>query len=145
MCDGEYNTGVEIWIINDNGEMLLTQRHPSKSHPYQWECIGGMVLAGETSLEGIRREVFEEIGINIDKTVPKLIGTQIMSNQFVDTYLLNLNINISHLSLQSDEVINAKWVTISELNIMREQREFVNSVLIRFDAVKNKIISHLAK
>ena len=34
--EGEYNVGVEVWIINSNNELLITQRSPLKSHPLQW-------------------------------------------------------------------------------------------------------------
>ena len=32
-----------------------------------WECSGGSILAGETSLEGIIRELKEELGIKFSK------------------------------------------------------------------------------
>ena len=60
--EGSYHLVVSVWIMNSKGEFLLSQRHPDKPYPLYWECTGGSVLAGESSLEGPVREVREELG-----------------------------------------------------------------------------------
>ena len=50
MEDGYYHLVVHVWIANNNGQYLMSQRHPSKPFPLLWESTGGSVLAGETSL-----------------------------------------------------------------------------------------------
>ena len=54
---GSYHRVVSVWLVNGKTEVLLSQRHPEKSYPLLWECTGGCVIAGETSLEGAVREV----------------------------------------------------------------------------------------
>ena len=51
----EFNTGVEMWIINNN-KILMTQRSEQKSHPGQWETPGGCSQAGESIIDTIKRE-----------------------------------------------------------------------------------------
>lgn len=69
VCRGEiipkglYHLSVSVWIVNQQGQYLLSQRHPKKQYPLYWECTGGSVLSGETSLQGAIREVKEELGI----------------------------------------------------------------------------------
>ena len=69
VCRGEiipkglYHLSVSAWIVNQQGQYLLSQRHPKKQYPLYWECTGGSVLSGETSLQGAIREVKEELGI----------------------------------------------------------------------------------
>lgn len=63
---GSYHRVVSVWLVNGKTEVLLSQRHPEKSYPLLWECTGGCVIAGETSLEGAVREVREELGICLE-------------------------------------------------------------------------------
>lgn len=62
---GDYRLVIAAWIINRQQDILLTRRHPNKPYARFWECIGGSVLAGETSMDGALREVKEEIGIDL--------------------------------------------------------------------------------
>ena len=63
VCRGEiihkglYHLSVSVWIVNQQGQYLLSQRHPKKQYPLYWECTGGSVLSGETSLQGAFRDV----------------------------------------------------------------------------------------
>ena len=79
VCRGEiipkglYHLSVSAWIVNQQGQYLLSQRHPKKQYPLYWECTGGSVLSGETSLQGAIREVKEELGILLTPGSEKLI------------------------------------------------------------------------
>lgn len=72
---GLHHLVVEIWTINSKGEVLLTQRHPSKNHGLLWECTRGAVTAGESSLDGAVRELKEETGLIAKKENLILIGS----------------------------------------------------------------------
>lgn len=122
---GYYHLVVSIWIINSNGEYLLSQRHPSKSYPLYWECTGGSALAGENSLQVALREVQEELGISLDKTKGKLIYQKRReeTQDFYDAWLFRCDMNITELKLQSTEIVNAKWVSRDKLDCLnRENR-----------------------
>ena len=67
-----YHLVVSVWIVNQQGQYLLSQRHPDKQYPLYWECTGGSVLSGETSLQGAIREVKEELGILLTPGSEKL-------------------------------------------------------------------------
>ncbi len=68
-----YHQVVSIWIKNDQGQYLMSNRHPKKKYPKLWECTGGSVISGETSIKGAVREVGEELGINLNPQEGKLI------------------------------------------------------------------------
>ncbi|MED4554797.1 NUDIX domain-containing protein [Lysinibacillus capsici] len=67
---------MHIWIRNNKGEFLLTKRHPNKHYPHLWECPGGSIVTGESSLDGAIREVEEEIGISLLRTNGQLVKSE---------------------------------------------------------------------
>lgn len=52
-------------LIFRNGQLLVCQRHGSAEFPLKWEFPGGKVEAGETDLDALRRELKEELDIEI--------------------------------------------------------------------------------
>ena len=97
VCRGEiipkglYHLSVSVWIVNQQGQYLLSQRHPKKQYPLYWECTGGSVLSGETSLQGAIREVKEELGILLTPGSEKLIYQTRRENvqDFYDVWLFH--------------------------------------------------------
>ena len=125
--EGEYIISVTCWIINKNGEILLTQRKLDKNNGGKWEPTSGLVLSGETSLQGIVRELNEEIGININQSEIKLIKEIIEEKTdvsfFRDIYLIKKDIDLKTLKYKDGEVVNTKYVTIDEFNSMLLKNE----------------------
>ena len=78
----DFHLVVNAWIINDDGEFLITQRSANKSHPLMWECTGGSALIGESSLQAAIREVKEELGIDVSGDGAIFIGE---SRRFYDS------------------------------------------------------------
>ena len=64
---GEYHIVVTGIILNSKNEILITKRAEHKKFGLMWECNGGSVLAGETSLQGVIRELKEEVGVEFKK------------------------------------------------------------------------------
>lgn len=118
--DGSYHLVVSVWIRNRHGEFLLSQRHPDKPYPLYWECTGGSVLAGESSLEEAVREVREELGLVLEPGHGRLL-LQTRRERFQDLYdvwLFHADTPVSCLRLQDTEVIAAQWVSRSMLFTM---------------------------
>ena len=124
---GEYVIAVQCWIINSEGNILLTQRKSNKKHGGKWEPTTGLVISGENSVQGIKRELLEEIGIDISETELKLckeiIDEKNNVNFLRDIYILKKDINLNTLSFKDGEVINAKYVSIDEFLNMINQGE----------------------
>lgn len=120
-----YHLIVSAWIVNNRGEYLISQRHPNKPYPLYWECTGGSVLAGESSLKGAVREVREELGIILNDQKARLIyQTRRESSQdFYDAWMFYVDAPITSLSLQATEVINAQWVDKEKLYDMLYKQE----------------------
>jgi len=52
-------------LLRPDGAFLLTSRPPGKVYEGYWEFPGGKVEPGETVEQALRRELIEEIGVNI--------------------------------------------------------------------------------
>ena len=69
-----YHLVVHVWIKNSKGEYLISQRSASRlTFPLMWECVGGSVLKGESSIDGAIREAKEEVGVELLPDNGKLI------------------------------------------------------------------------
>ncbi len=143
---GEYIISVQCWIVNSKGKILLTQRSLNKTHGGIWEPTGGLVISGETSKQGILRELKEEIGLNVDDDKIKLIKEIVENNDdlnfFRDIYLINDDIDLKKLFFKDNEVMNAKYVTIEEFSSMIENKEsfdWLNYFKELFECIKHNI------
>lgn len=130
---GEYHVVVEIFTINADGRILLTQRDPVKTYPLLWEITGGSITAGESSLEGAIRELEEETGLIAAPEQLKKIGEIQYGHYFRDSYIWKSEATIepASMQLQPGEVCDAKLVTFDELRDMDASGLTVPSVLGR--------------
>ncbi len=125
---GGYRLSIHIWIINDKGELLIQQRSSNrKMFPNMWTNTGGAALAGENSFETVLRELKEELNIEPDIDKLELISSYKRKNDYVDVWVLKENFEISDLIFQEEEVQDAKWVTVDEVDEMIKNEEFIKS------------------
>jgi 8-oxo-dGTP diphosphatase len=59
-------------ILNRGGEFLLAQRPAGKVYAGYWEFPGGKVEAGESAAAALKRELHEELGLEVDTVYPWL-------------------------------------------------------------------------
>jgi 8-oxo-dGTP diphosphatase len=57
-------------IERPDGSFLLTQRPQGKVYAGYWEFPGGKVEPGESSVEALKRELHEELGLEVKHTYP---------------------------------------------------------------------------
>src|SRR6185436_14874848 len=55
-----------------DGTFLLAQRPAGKVYAGYWEFPGGKIEPGEAALAGLKRELHEELGIEVEKAHPWL-------------------------------------------------------------------------
>ncbi len=139
-AEGEYYVCCEIWVQSSNGLLLMTQRHPNKKAGGLWEFTGGGVLAGETTKQAAVRELKEELGVTIEESALHLLEVYKHKNYFMDIFTVKKDLEINNLVLQTDEVIDAKWVSIEELMKMIEEKEVVWSVGLRYEKYKENLV-----
>jgi 8-oxo-dGTP diphosphatase len=52
-------------VVNAQGQVLVAKRHPHQHQGECWEFPGGKVEAGETVAGALKRELLEEVGIEV--------------------------------------------------------------------------------
>lgn len=121
---GDYHVICEAWLTCGD-KLLVTRRHPDKNWGGLWECTGGAVKAGENSLQAIKREISEEIGLDVEDDELIFMGTAQGSTVFIDCYTINRRIDLNMLILQPEEVSDAKLVTYDEFMKMYRDRQLI--------------------
>lgn len=105
-------------IIFFNNKILVTQRSATMKLPLKWEFPGGKLEKNESELECIKREIKEEINIEIEilsrlTQVFHDYGTfQITLIPFVAKYIsgeLNLSQHSDYKLLKIDELLHLNW------------------------------------
>lgn len=126
--DGTFHQVVHVWIKNEIGEYLISQRCTEKSVPLCWEpAVGGNVLAGETSEVAAIREVKEELGLDLKPGSGSLLfrGIRFVDgcNDFVDVWLFDMPNKVidKNLALQKEEVNAAVSIRPAGIHFIREQ------------------------
>ncbi|MGB6406405.1 MAG: NUDIX domain-containing protein [Planococcus donghaensis] len=137
----EFHVVVEIFTINADGRILLTQRDALKTYPLLWESTGGSITAGESSAEGAVRELEEETGIAVTPKELQYLGEIKKGNYFLDSYVFRStrDIEICDLILQPGEVCDAKWVTLKELEDLNKRGKIVPAVWERYQLYLNEL------
>lgn len=138
-AEGEYYVCCEIWIQNSEGKFLMTQRHPDKKAGGLWEFTGGGVLAGETTKQAAVREVQEEMGLQIEESELSLLEVYQHKNYFMDIFMVHKDVDVHSLTLQAEEVVDARWVSHEELLQMIAEKQTVWSVGLRYEKYCNLI------
>lgn len=128
--EGEYHLVVHIWIINSKGELLIQQRSLNKTLPGMWASTGGSAIAGEDSLTGAQRELYEELGVLIKRDDFELIHTAFYNNKIGDVYLVKKDIDLASIKLDETEVMDCMYVTYEKMNEMIRNNEFYKNVFL---------------
>lgn len=137
---------VSIWTINSREEFLLTLRDATKEfYPSTWENTEGSALLGEASLEAARRELEEEVGIGVSESDLLFLSSHREQSIFLDTYCVYRDVEATDLRLQPLETVDAKWVSLKELEEMIQKGEIAGPVAARFYRVKEILLGLMAR
>jgi 8-oxo-dGTP diphosphatase len=110
-------------LIKDDHRILIAQRGKSKRFGSQWEFPGGKLQSGETPEACLRREIREEL--NLEIRVEEHFCTVRHRYQDFDIELMTFWCSIVGGELELEEHEQVRWVTVQELN----QYDFVKADL----------------
>ena len=123
MEPGEYHLAVHVCILNSRNQLLIQQRQPfKKGWSNMWDLsVGGSAVAGDTSAMAAEREIFEELGLKVDLSNTRPFFTMNFSDGFDDYYIIRMDVELSELTLQEEEVQKVRWADKEEVLKMQEQ------------------------
>lgn len=114
-----------IFIENSKGEFLIQKT--SKEKGGEFSSTGGHVNSGETPLESIKREVKEEIGINIDNDNIVDLGYLLYDMPLRYMFYLKKDIDIDSVKTQKEEVEYVEYMNVDEVNKIIESKQITES------------------
>jgi len=116
MEKGEYHLVVQVWIMNNKGEYLISRRTQDIGWwSGLWQTTGGAAVKGDDSLATALKETKEEIGIMLEPKNGRLFKRYSEPHKnddgsvFIDVWLFRQDFNIETIVLQPEETCDAIW------------------------------------
>lgn len=135
--NGLWHRAIVVAIVNEKNEILIQQRALDKEkNAGMWDIsAAGHISSGQDSLMAAAREISEEVSVSLGYSVEvkdfrfmfsfrkeQKFNDDFVERQFYDFFILRQNgLSIDNIRYQKSEVNAIKFVTITELNEMREQ------------------------
>ncbi|MEE9408496.1 MAG: NUDIX domain-containing protein [Polaribacter sp.] len=153
--NGWFHATVHIWLFTSDEKILLQKRTATKKvFPGLWDIsVAGHIVAGEDILTSAKREIFEEIGLQLKEKDLIKIGTRIhqvshkngiIDNEHHHVFIAELKVPVSELKIQEEEVDSIK---LFDLDILKNTKNLENVLLPRFHdyyvSIYDKIIKYL--
>lgn len=153
---GLWHRAIVVAIINEKNEILLQQRAAHKEkNANMWDIsAAGHLSAGQDSISASTREISEEVSVSLGYTVEvkdfrfmvsfrkmQKFADDFIENQFYDFFILRQQgLTNDNIKFQESEVQATKFVTINELNQMRQ-----DGILVERDEVYDALSEYLFK
>lgn len=124
--EGVYHHVVMVFTVTDQGNILITQRHPDKPRGLLWEVTGGSVLKGESPADGALRELAEEVGIHAAPADLHPILTHVWDGIPAIYHFYGIRVREAGLSvtLQEGETVDWKLIPYPQFKEAVRQTEF---------------------
>lgn len=138
--NGWFHATAHIWFFTSDNQILLQKRALTKKvFPGIWDIsVAGHIAAGEEILQGAKREILEEIGLELQEKDLIKIGTRIhqvshengiQDNEHHHIFIAELKTSVEKLTPQEEEVTGLKlW----NLKILKDTKNLDNVLLPRF-------------
>lgn len=124
---------VSAVIISKDNKILFGKKDPRKGGVYKdcWHIPGGGIDEGETKHEALKREIFEEVGIDISNADVSLLddlgrgesektlkdtGEQVICEMTFLVYQVDLKTSATETEIKlTDDLVEYKWVDKDDL------------------------------
>lgn len=116
---GEHIAVAIIYIENDNNEFLIQKT--SKKKGGNFSSTGGHIGHNEEPIEAIKREVKEELGIDISNDNIIDLGFLVFDFPVRFIFYLKKNIDLNSIIIQKEEVESVSYMSENELKRIIEK------------------------
>ena len=138
---GLWHRAIAVAVINEQNQILVQQRSFKKEkNTGMWDIsVAGHISSGQDALSAASREINEEISVNLGFNVDikefrymfsyrkeEILKENYIERQFYDFFILRKNgLRTEDIKVQESEVEQIKFVSVSELNEMIENKVIV--------------------
>lgn len=136
--DDEYHLTVLGVVATSDKRFLITKRVMTKAWaPGWWEVSGGGVMAGEESLDAVRREVMEETGLDVTNAEGGYLFSYKRENPgegdnyFVDIYRFVMDFDEADVNPQESETDGFMLATKEQIEEFAAQ-----GIFLHYDSIK---------
>ena len=144
--NGILHRAFSVFLFNANGEMLLQKRAAGKYHsPNQWtNACCSHPKSGETYLDGAKRRVFEELGIetNLEEKFHFIykadVGQNLWEHELDHVFTGNFE---GEFHLNPDEVSEVRYISVD--NLEREMKNNPENFTEWFKIILEEYKHHL--
>lgn len=133
MQPGDYHLTVLGVVQHTDGRFLITRRVMTKAWaPGWWEVSGGAAQAGEDSADAVKREIFEETGLDVNGWKGgylfsyKRENPDEGDNYFVDIYRFTGDFAEQDIRLQQGETDGYRLATLEEIQAIAKDGKFLH-------------------
>ena len=124
---GRCHLVIHVCMFDEAGRMLIQRRQTCKhGWPGLWDVtVGGAARRGENSRQAARRELGEELGLDMDFSGIRPRMTLSFPRGFDDVFVVNASPALRELRLQAEEVMDARWATMDEIHALMDAGQFL--------------------
>lgn len=110
--------GASIALLNSKNDVLLFLRDdvPHIRFPNMWDLPGGIIEPGETPEQTVRREMLEEIELELKN--PVLFKRYVLPDRIENMFWERIDIDIKKIRLHEGQ--DLKWFSVNDLKNMNE-------------------------
>lgn len=111
---------VSVTLLNDSGELLIVRKRGTRV----FMLPGGKVEAGETSADAAVREVAEEVGISLDPSQVRLLGTWTAAAANEPGLIIGSDVFTAPFigePVASGEIEEIRWLPLTDPNALGAQ------------------------
>jgi len=123
---------VYVLVFNRKGELFIHLRTPTKDvYPSHWDvCVGGVLAAGESFDDAARREIAEELGLNLD---PERLFPFRYTDSFTTVHgMVYRVVHEGPFRLQPEEIVRGEFVARPEVASRAAKEPFCSDALSVF-------------
>ena len=132
--------GALIWRSSDGAYLVLKRSEDKDFAGGAWECITGRVDQGEGFTEAVRREVCEELGVDVQ--IDFIAGTTHFYRGEVAPENEILGVQFCCSIEESDEIQRSwehsehRWITAEEADVLFPKDYWLREVIRRAEAIR---------
>ncbi len=127
-------------VIEKEGKYLLVQE-AKESCRGKWNLPAGHLDAGETMVDGAKREAKEETGCEVELTGVCQIGSRVKENEVFASVIFTTKLMREEIEFDSAEILDVKWFDYEEIVAMRNEIRNEGLLMGAIENVRNGLVA----